>query len=696
MDLCLSLSVTESRFIGLEKMCLTTILDLIDSSTHMLKSTLVWKAVLSFLGLLISILPTSLCAQPVEMVTSGKTKTLVRAGDGLINHYSGSSTISFQYKSFLTVKIGSKFYTNSDQPPVGAEPLPVGVQSREKDTVSVTWTLAGVRFVQRVFPQFTMNGRKIATQFLASKTDTAGVSVGCQYLLDVAISGSDGSPVLYREDYLKTESKKYVGDVPSYLILAENGLPNPPTYDPGILAMAIYRDKPHLTIDPSLLIVGHWPKLERIPYLTPEFVPPPSEPNMDRGILAQWPEQALTNDSLHVIGGFAYGVADFTVCLGWLFGLMFIPEEVSDEQLTPNEPLNVPFYVFNPDAVKEYKSTMTVSVEGALRLKGMQVYSNLATYPANGYRHFSLPLVLDTNSNSHAASVTMESAPLFFVDPCESSIELHRTWADEIDPSIENLTRLTIGDDCRSRIDSVLVTDETSGIASINLQLRGYRARYITNGQFPSITQTIELTVTDTLKNSDATIEATDRAGNLSRSHIEYCAIADTLAPQFFIAFNGKDAWNIVVTEIRPWDRLLSHVGDKEVVNTELWEVTNSSSEDSTLLNVAILEPSRPASMCIYAIDNAGNRADTCVHYAGPSNVLIDATSDLVLAPNPAKDLINISGGLGGEVIIHDLLGNIVRNLDWLSEKTISVKDLPSGRYFLIVGDRQISFSVVR
>jgi hypothetical protein len=652
---------------------------------------------------LISVIPlllfvsTTALAQEHQIVLAGKTKATVSTPNGWINFYQGTNTLSFEDKSFLTVKIGSKLYTNSDQPPAGTQFLPVSTQSKEGDTVTNTWSISDVTFVQRVFPQYTKNGLKVATQFLASKTGAAAVSVGCQFLLDIALRGADGSPVLYRDDYLDQESKKYVGDIPSYLITSQKWLPNPPSYDPGLIAMAIYKDELNPQIDPSLLIVGHWPALERIPYLSSDYVVPSNTGGFDVGIVSQWPERELVNDSLRVVGGFAYGAADYTTCVGWAFSLLFVPEEITEQAMMPDRTIDAPLYIFNPDPVKDYQATITVRVDDALSLKGMEEYSNLTTYPARSYKHFSLPLILDTTSSAATATISLTAPPPMFLDECEAIVKVKRLATDGTPPFITNLTRRNGGDSCLSRRDTIEVTDDFTGLASIELVLSGYDAKYLTSGIFPSGSQTIELTIKDSLRYSHATIVATDIAGNTSEYQIEYCAIADTLAPRFIYTFNGKDGWDIVAHETRPWDRLLDHVGYTEAVNTYFTELTNSSMEDSTWLHVKILDPSLPASICVSAWDNAGNSSDTCLAYTGPSSVNSESVVDVFLVPNPATDRITLHGlGSNRNILIRDILGNVVTGFTWLDEKTISIRELPSGQYFMSIADRQIPFTVER
>lgn len=650
-----------------------------------------------FLLLILVVAPFSSFAQPNLLVSSGKTQARIATADGMINFYSGTDLLSFQYKSFLTVKVGIKLYTNNDQPPTGTTALPLSTQTKEGDTVSNAWSVSGATFVQRVFPKMTKNGRKIGVRFNATNAGADSVSVACQYLLDVQVGGSDGSPVLYRDDYLESQNKKYASEIPSYFAVIQNGLPNAPTYDPGLIAMAIYQDELSPSIPPSLVVAGHWPDLERLAYLTPEYVVKPSTANMDRSILAQWPEQTIDDDSMHVIGEFAYGVADHFVCTGWLFALIFRPDALNESMLLPDRTLEMPVYLFNPDLLKEYKSTVTVNVEGALRLKGMEQYSNLTTYPPYSYKHFSLPLILDSTSNSLSAKISITGAPAVFTDTCASTIGLIKDLVDNTPPMITVPSRPHGSSDCANRRDTVRVVDAGSGLTSIDLDLNGYSARYLSDSTFPGSSYSLELTVLDTLLvNASATIRATDQSGNFSLLDLTYCPIADTLPPRFYITFDGKDAFEVIVTETRPWDQLLDRIDHRNEANMYVTQLTDPSNKDSTWLNVKIIDPSRPSSICLQAWDNANNRADTCLAMNPIASVRSEVMEDIRLSPNPANEKVTIHGSIADKIRIIDILGKEVNKVSWLDTRTIDLRELPIGHYLFTMGETTIPFTIER
>ena len=311
----------------------------------------------------------------------------VEDGSGLISFFKGTSlqippsiNLSFRDKSFLSVKVGAKVYSNNNVtvgPPNGMAPdmmLDNGVNTKIGDTIETVWQETGFDIVQDVYPvAFEVSGQIVYKIRIVNHTGAA-LAVQAQYLLDVDVSGSDGAKILTRYNYTPNWTL-YPNDqhgIPWFFM----GFENPPTTaNPGYVSTGYVNDtlapEPLGLLQPDTFAVVDWMRESDFAWgLDP--ISPWSSAYNDNAIFTQWPLTAAAangKDTTVEIARGSYGTGEFEICYGNLLAITFYPHRIKYDwrknQYTPN-PFVVESMIFNTsntnDATRARASVTTSSM----------------------------------------------------------------------------------------------------------------------------------------------------------------------------------------------------------------------------------------------------------------------------------------------------------------------------------------------
>jgi hypothetical protein len=250
-------------------------------------------------------------AQQEHMVRTDLARASVIAESGHVNFNLEPSDdkLSFPNKSFFTIRIEDKIYTNNDNPPDGVMPLPTATSASATSTAIITtWDLTDVKIEQRVESRMNAKAEMVlSVSYAVTNRSSANVQVQPQYLLDVKIGRNDRTYyALYGSQWSETWSRA-TAPVPELVIFTEQEFA-PPSYDVGIVTELTFDNTmPKL---PSLLIIGHWEELETIAFVDPKMTFPPLV-TWDGAALMQWEGISVKAGERVELGAFYYGPSKF-------------------------------------------------------------------------------------------------------------------------------------------------------------------------------------------------------------------------------------------------------------------------------------------------------------------------------------------------------------------------------------------------
>jgi hypothetical protein len=180
--------------------------------------------------------------------------------------------LSFYQKSFLTVNINGRIYTNNvigmnvQNDPQFAGILTNGINQKIRDTIRTTWyNKDGCDIIQEVYPVLLDTSGQIVMRWKVRNNTSVPIFAQAQFLLDlqVGIDANDESPVLTRygyhpiwEQYDPTTSPF---GIPWYFAAFENR----PSDNPGIIGAGYTQDVNYKLglIKPALMVIGDWDQL---------------------------------------------------------------------------------------------------------------------------------------------------------------------------------------------------------------------------------------------------------------------------------------------------------------------------------------------------------------------------------------------------------------------------------------------------
>jgi hypothetical protein len=216
--------------------------------------------------------------------------------------------LSFPNKSFFTIKIGDKIYTNNDNPPAGVTPLPPATTISSLDKISTTWDVSNAKIEQHVQSRLNANSEMVlGVNYEVTNQSKSEISVETQYLLDVSIDGSDVEQYLLQGD-LRTNWTRHLSPTPNFIGFLEREF-QAPMFDPGIVTELTFDNS--MLVQPSMLLVGSWEQLERIAFVDPSMSVP-SQKIMDAAVIMQWDKETLLPGGTQDVGTFYYGPGSFS------------------------------------------------------------------------------------------------------------------------------------------------------------------------------------------------------------------------------------------------------------------------------------------------------------------------------------------------------------------------------------------------
>jgi hypothetical protein len=277
--------------------------------------------------------------------------------------------LSYPQKTFVTIKLGDKIFTNNhtgqhitDDPRFGGF-LDNGLSQKVADTIRTTWANKnGCDIIQEVYPVLLEASGQIVMRWKVRNYSAAEVYSAAQLLLDLQVGGqnpNDGAPLLTKYGYRPIWEKYTPGTgaygIPWFFASFENNLPNPPAFDPGITSVGYTQDVNYkLSLKPpSLMAIGDWGS----PLGVAAFVDflwgvsasaPWGSGYTDAAMLLQWDDTKILGGKTVELGRTSYGTGEFGVCAGQLFGIVFYPRhfEWKSSKYIPDT-ANVEFYAYD-------------------------------------------------------------------------------------------------------------------------------------------------------------------------------------------------------------------------------------------------------------------------------------------------------------------------------------------------------------
>ncbi|MEA3255492.1 MAG: hypothetical protein U9Q22_06625, partial [Candidatus Altiarchaeota archaeon] len=170
----------------------------------------------------------------------------------------GWEKLTYQYPmpwegTFLTIRVGDKFYTNSIDPVEGDRMDQYLEQSAvvEGNKLSVKWMLPGEVLVEEVLE--VINESTLIHVKITNKNPAKNLDVGVRLHLDTMIGDNDGAPIYIPGDALKENEAEYSGgDLSFRYWKAYNRRDKPNIVATGIL---VYNDE--LTY-PDKVVIANW------------------------------------------------------------------------------------------------------------------------------------------------------------------------------------------------------------------------------------------------------------------------------------------------------------------------------------------------------------------------------------------------------------------------------------------------------
>ncbi len=625
--------------------------------------------------------------------------------------------------------------------------LEKGATKKIADTIETVWQPEGPNafdIVQDIYPvAFPLAGSgQIVYKFSIRNHEDSALSAQAQYLLDIDISTpdtvNDNAPVTTRYGYIDnwlSFPNQTIAAIPPYYVatlypIGHRAFPGytsgPPT---GGMGVGYNNDslapEPMGLMQPATFTFVDWPTIVAgTPDYTWGFPATPSSAVTDEALLIQWPANGVGAGDTLELGRGSYGTpACMPMCAGNLQAMTFHPDHIvwNDSSYVPNR--------FPVDAV-----VWNTESYGEVSANGTQAITNSVTQAQSGPVKIVSPLPTDNNGYSQsqnlpglkipshsAVAFTWEdtvlaaalyhcstdssydltaiilSEPLGGINPCSCPIIVDC----EDKPYITPMTTVRYqfgsydGSFCNARCTEVVAFDT----GSIRIPVLSVVADTLTNMRLSvapnhagADSTFYTVCVIDSMLNGSATVTITDTLGNSAVEQYEYCTIPDTLAPLVKKGNKYDTAAGPIfyISDDQPWDRGLDTI---IVTNLANLRIDASYPPDLVVrglptawISLVSDGSGEPETLCIQAIDLAGNKTDTCFTF-GTAGV-VDATPmqiSLSIAPNPSSGdvTIFIEGAPSADVEVFDVLGREVDRFrvdvsyDWQTSR------LPAGMYIV-------------
>jgi hypothetical protein len=320
------------------------------------------------IGLASAFLCTAVFAQSTLSVQNKYVMAKVQQGTGLLwvvlpPGLASDPKLSFQEKSFLTVNVNGRIFTNNrtgmylQNHPSFAGYLVNGINQKIRDTIRTTWyNIDNCDIIQEVYPVLLDTSGQIVMRWKVRNNDKAvPIYAQCQFLLDLQVGAkaNDGSPVLTRYGYHPIWEQYTPTTDPHGMPWFFAAFENRPSGNPGVIGIGYTEDRHYKLglIRPAAMTIGDWGYTVGglVDYL---WGPPPDarwgEDYRDAAILYNWDGYGILPNKTAEIGRTSYGTPEFALCYGELFGILFYPRHFR-WSATKYEPDTgaVEFYAFN-------------------------------------------------------------------------------------------------------------------------------------------------------------------------------------------------------------------------------------------------------------------------------------------------------------------------------------------------------------
>lgn len=227
---------------------------------------------------------------------------------------------------------------------------------------------------------------------------------------------------------------------------------------------------------------------------------------------------------------------------------------------------------------------------------------------------------------------------------------------DTIAPRIHMIARLGSEADsiCNSRLDSLHAVDSGGvnvGLMSVEVtpMTTAMNMRLVSNpvASLASIHR-FSVQVIDPMFDGSISIRATDGSGNFTDEVVTYCTVKDTEDPVLLIKTLPKGRYEVTVTEVKKWDRLIDSVWLSNRVNVVVLpnDPTRAETRGQSIFvfTVSIVDTTKAANFCVNASDLAGNDYTSCQNHSPLSDnrpPVIDIRPPA--ATNPRRIWVNIN-----------------------------------------------------
>ncbi|HZK76626.1 MAG TPA: T9SS type A sorting domain-containing protein [Candidatus Kapabacteria bacterium] len=617
------------------------------------------------------------------------------------------------------------------------------------DTIRTVWQSKGPNafdIVQDVYPVAGVSSGQIVYKWSIVNRQPAGLFAQAQFLLDLFTSsnspsyGNDAPPVTTRAGYNDGKWQD-LSNIPPYFITSEYPVCDSQNF-PGNIGAGFTTDNfapvPMGLIKPSEMAVVDWTAIvQSFLWSFPDSLSGRIMGSSDNAMLFQWPSTGVFGaiagkPTVQEIGRGSYGTPPCTpITKGNLDALLLHPDHIkwNGSMYVPNHfPVEAILWGANKGAGGAIASESITNSISAQDSGPVQV---LPTPIADG--GYMQPQVVQSGGSSMPDSLvpacgmafaTWEDTVLANVlTNCSTDssydITLSVSAANAQQPIFPSglpvcpiivdcqekpdtglgFPRLTVlsrtgsfdGSICNARIIHGQATDlrmcAQCGVKSvIATQLQNMAFAIEDSASWKYV-----VSVIDSMQNGSATVLALDGTGETDTAEYSYCTIPDTHAPRIYTGavFDSGFGWpSYIVTDSQAWDRGLDTIYVTNIHNLQI--DTLFVCKGCKIENLLAKGTGPNGSLCIAAVDLAGNKFDTCFGSTASVTAFPNLPFSLSISPNPASGVATISLSQAGstaprvgKIEIFDVLGREVTNFDIEGYYEWQMGSLPAGAYIV-------------
>ena len=634
-----------------------------------------------------------------------------------------SYMLSYTDHSYLAIQVDRNIYTNAS-PNYGGS-LGISLVDSGKfmliaDTIVTTWHHTDFDIVQMVYPvEFGISGTIVMRVRVMNHTGFP-ITAQAQYLLNDAVAGDGGfgsgqNPTTSSLTRLQRGNKPAYGwtwiqypnftqtSVPPYILAtASTGGWSP--FPGPVLGMCYLRDEaapaPLGLIPVDTVTIGDW--LNMIgKWGTPAAVFLQGRAYSDEAFMLQWPAVTIYGSKTTEVASTAFGTPEAQVCTtgkpGGGTNITLYPHVIQDINGKAS-PSVIPFEsILFTDSVTNAQATLNVSgsqkITGPLPVSGngnaqIQQLGNNGTVTSSPVFAMWTDSIFATSDTTINCELNLTTSALPGGSLCDLPLTIQGFPGNSITRSFHVLRdSLACNSTCSNNWVEDTAIRDSSKLSVIlrysnNMELNMNRPR-------PDSIQW-EVCVVNQWFDGSAIVEVKTPTDSIQEQY-QFCTIRDTLAPRIEVHAKYDTAVGVVIFfyEDREWDRKLDTVYITKLTNLRVDASSASSDSGQTSVWYSLVPDGNgtPGTVCLTAIDLAGNRRDTCIAYPSSSDVVMVAPhlSSLSVYPNPFSEVVTIGvdSPMRGEAEILDVLGRVVDRLSFNGSSEWSGSKLLPGTYIV-------------